>query len=305
VIGRALYRAHIDAFADTLLRLRREWVEQLLSVIVIGIALALPAAAWLAVDNTRAVAANWDGSPRISLYLKPGLSVTKGEALTDTVSKMAGVKRAHFISRSEGLESLKTAMQLGDLLALLDDNPLPHVIEVTPLAASDDGVVTALAGQLGKLSGVERARLDLAWVKRFFALLGMLQRLVVVLAIALGVAVLFVVGSTIRLAISSRRDEIEISKLVGASDAFVRRPLLYFGAQQGLLGGVMACLLLFLSSSLLAGSVERLALLYDSPFRLQGLGVDGALLLLLIGAGLGWSGAWIVSYRQLRAVEPA
>ncbi|MCG2633716.1 MAG: permease-like cell division protein FtsX [Gammaproteobacteria bacterium] len=305
MIGARWLREHLDVLVETLQRLRQDWLEQLLSVAVIGISLALPAAAYLAVENSRSVAESWDGSPRISLYLDAGLSVEKARALTGKIDEMERVDGARFISQSEGLASLEQRMQISDVIGFLEKNPLPHVIEVTPVKTGGDTLAEELLAELGQMAGVERARLDLAWVKRFFALLELAQRLVLVLAAALGVAVLLVVGNTVRLAISSRRTEIEVCKLVGASDAYVSRPLLYYGAMQGFLGAVLAWLLLLLTGGLLSARVERLAQLYESSFQLNGLGFQDGLVLLLGGTLLGLAGAALAVARELRAIQPA
>ena len=154
------------------------------------------------------------------------------------------------------------------------------------------------------LPGVAQAQFDLEWVRRLDAILRLAQRGVLILALLLGIAVLLVVGNTIRLAILSRRAEIEVIKLIGGTDAFIRRPFLYAGLFQGLFGGLLAWILVAASLALLAGPVRDLAGLYGSGFELAGLGLRAGAILLLGGAFLGWTGSRLAVGRHLRAIEP-
>jgi cell division transport system permease protein len=208
-----------------------------------------------------------------------------------------------YISADQALGEFKKLSGFGDAVAVLDKNPLPAVLVVRPKDASPEGA-EALQHQLAGNPAVDQVRLDLQWLRRLTAILDIVRRVTDILAALLALAVMFVVGNTIRLEIGGRRTEIEVSKLLGATDPFIRRPFLYHGAWYGLVGGLIACILVALAVSLVAAPVSRLAGLYGSAYVLQGLGILGALGLIAGGAVLGWVGSWLAVARHLRAIEP-
>lgn len=295
---------HRVALRDSLMRLRQAPVASFLAVAVVGITLALPGGLYLAVINLQRLASGWEGGGQISLFLKRDLTETAARALADAVRREPGVARVDYISREQALAEFKRHSGFGEALTLLERNPLPAVLVVHPAPAYDrPETMRNLAETLGRRAGVELASLDLEWVRRLQAILGLAERFVAILAGLLGLAVLFIVGNTVRLAVLSRREEIEIVKLVGGTDAFIRRPLLYAGLVQGLLGGLMAALLVGAGLLLLAGPAGELAALYGANLEIAGLGLTA---LLLPGAGglLGWIGSWLAAGRHLRAIEP-
>lgn len=295
---------HRVALRDSLMRLRQAPVASFLAVAVVGITLALPGGLYLAVINLQRLASGWEGGGQISLFLKRDLTETAARALADAVRREPGVARVDYISREQALAEFKRHSGFGEALTLLERNPLPAVLVVHPAPAYDrPETMRNLAETLGRRAGVELASLDLEWVRRLQAILGLAERFVAILAGLLGLAVLFIVGNTVRLAVLSRREEIEIVKLVGGTDAFIRRPLLYAGLVQGLLGGLMAALLVGAGLLLLAGPAGELAALYGANLEIAGLGLT---VLLLPGAGglLGWIGSWLAAGRHLRAIEP-
>jgi len=207
------------------------------------------------------------------------------------------------ISKDQGLLEFRRTTGLDDVLKYLSDNPLPTVIVVLP---RDSAATTLplLRERLSALPEVEEAVLDMAWVQRLSALVSLSERGVLVFGTLLALAVLMVVGNTIRLLIENRRDEIVVAKLVGATDAWVRRPFLYTGAWFGLLGGLIAWVLVQISLLLLSQPVDQLAKLYDSQFEVTGLGFVGSLLMILVSILLGLLGAWLAVGRHLKEVEP-
>jgi cell division transport system permease protein len=209
------------------------------------------------------------------------------------------------ITADEALARFREGSGLGDAVDALESNPLPHLVSIRPAAGSDDpDAIEALAERLRALPEADVVQADSDWVRRLFAILAIARRLAALAAGLLAIGVLVIVGNTIRLDIQNRRDEIEVTKLIGGTDGFIRRPLLYGGFWYGLGGGLAALAIVQLGLLVLSGPVERLAGLYGSGFRPLGFGAVGALVLVLLGAGLGWLGSWISATRHLRRIEP-
>ena len=298
------WAAHHQRVArSTLIDLVSNPVSSLMTWLVIGIALGLPAILWVVLQNVSEVSSDWGGKPRVSLYLAEDVSVEVGRTLTQELASEVGVETATFISAGDALREFQARSGFGDVLKTLDRNPLPHVVEVTP----DDPEPLALSALMvtwESLPGVDRVSVDLKWLERLFALLVFAERMVTALASVLGVGVILVMGNTIRLAIENRRQEIEVVKLVGGTDGFVRRPFLYLGFWYGFGGAIFAFVILEISLLMLAGPVELLAQSYRDDFALQGPGVSGSLLLLVTGALLGVLGAVLAVSRHLADIEP-
>ena len=287
-------------------RLRHHPLATFMTVAVIGIALALPAGTLLLVKNAKNLSGNWKGAARISLFLKPGLSDAMVQQLATNVRAQAGVGMVQIITASQSLADFQQRSGFGDAMNLLGSNPLPAVLVIQP---TDDYATPAATQQLGKTLGalpqVDQVRMDIQWLERLQAMLDILRRAVIIIGLLLGLAVVFFVGNTIRLEIENQRTEIEVSKLLGATDRFIRRPFLYHGAWYGLAGGVLAWLLVVIAVLLMAGPVGRLASLYGGQFSLSGLGFEGSVWLLVSGIALGWLGSWLAVARHLRGIEPA
>lgn len=299
-----LAQQHARDLVDSLGRIWRAPVASLLTASVIGITLVLPAALHLVFKNLSALSYGWEGTVQASLFLAEDLDEAAGRRLADRIADRDGVAATEYISREAALAEFRRLSGLDAALDALAENPLPAVIVVRPGGERSAAEIAALVESLGAEPGVARAQLDQAWLRRLYAILGVVERGVTLLAVLLGFAVLFIVGNTIRLDIENRRAEIEVMKLVGAPDAFVRRPFLYSGFWYGLAGGVLAWLLLGLCLLVLAGPVRELAGLYDSDVGLRGLGARGSLLLIAAGVALGWLGSAVTVSRRLRAIEP-
>ncbi|MGE0080025.1 MAG: permease-like cell division protein FtsX [Thiohalomonadaceae bacterium] len=307
-LGTAM-RVYLLRHAQTLLyalgQLSSRPLSTLMTAAVIGIALALPAGLHVLLGNARAVTAGWDGATQISVFLRTEVSEARGRALTDEFRARGDLADAHYVSREAALDEFRRLSGFGEALDALEENPLPAVIVLRPaLAQNDAAAIGRLLAQLRARPEVERAQLDMEWVKRLYAIMDMVRRGVWVLGGLLSLAVLLVVGNTIRLAIQNRRDEIVLTKLIGGTDAFIRRPFLYAGLWYGLAGGALAILLVSASLWLLSGPAQELAALYQSTFRLRGLAPADAGAVLLAGAVLGLAGSWLAVGRHLRDIEP-
>jgi len=276
-----------------------------LTAAVIGIALALPAGLSVMIDNARALSGAWDTALRMSVFMTDAATLADADALAVHLRGMPEVDAVTVVPPDQALAEFRERSGFGDALDLLDGNPLPVVLIVQPgLAAQEIGRLRTLAEGLRSDARVDQVVLDSRWLERFQTMVELVQRGLSVLAVLLALAVMIIVGNTIRLDIQNHRQEIEVIKLVGGTDAFIRRPFLYAGLWYGLLGGLLAFLLVTISLWILAGPVGRLAVLYGSGFQLQGLSLDGFLALLAGGAGLGWVGSWLAVGKHIRAIEP-
>lgn len=303
---RIYFLRHLQVFFYSLGVLSRNPFATLMTAAVIGIALALPSGLHVVLKNAQQLSGGWDGAAQISLFLKRSVGEAEAERLAQQIERLPQVATVTYISRTEALEEFQRLSGFGDALQALKDNPLPSVLVVRPVPAENTPQATAtLLERLGTYPPVDMAQLDMQWVKRLYVIMELVRRGVMVLAILLAVAVLLVVGNTIRLAIQNRRDEIVVMKLIGGTDAFIRRPFLYTGFWYGLFGGLLAWLLVSLSLSILADPVERLAGLYQSRFELRGLDLASIATLLGTSILLGLAGSWLAVGRHLRDIEPS
>ena len=290
---------------DSLQRLLSSFGSSLMTWLVLAIALSLPMTLYVSLENVKQLSRTWDQSSQMSVYLKTGTKDRFADELTSELQTWPQVQAVEYISPERALNEFKASTGLTDVIEGLDTNPLPGVISVIPVLGSQDaGDLEKLEQKLLGLRHVESVQLDLLWVKRLYQFMDLGQRLVWALAALLGLAVLLIIGNTIRLSIESRRDEIRVIKLVGGTDAFVRRPFLYTGIWFGLGGGLIAWVLLSSGLYWLSGPVERLISLYGSEFVLKGLGFSDSLLLIFDGVVLGWLGAWLAVSRHLSRIEP-
>ena len=296
---------HAQALLGSLGRLARQPFATFLTIMVIGIALALPAALYLVVSNMRIVTEGLDDTVQLSVYFRMSTTGPAAKKVATAIAARNDVEEAVLVSPEEGLAEFRKRSGIGEALQALPENPLPWLAKVRPAPPNDTAAaVEALAADLRKLEGVELVEADTAWVRRLHAIEDTMQQLVLLVAAVLAAGVLAVVGNTIRLEINSRRAEIEVTKLVGGSNAFVRRPFLYSGIWQGLGGGLLAVGLLAAGLMALEPFVTRLASAYGAQFALKGLSIREWPLLVGGGALLGFLGAWLAAGYHLRRIEP-
>lgn len=300
------YFAHHQQVAkESLLRLLAAPLSSAMTWLVIAIALTLPVGLYVFLQNAQQLSQEWDDAAQISVYLEHNLNEQQGRKVAQHIESWEGVQQVRYISQDEALEEFKRSSGFGDVLQYLKENPLPAVVVVSPRTDSASLQSTlALLERLQALPDVEQTQLDLQWVDRLFRIMALGQRMALTLGLLLGVAVLLVIGNTVRLAIESRRAEIVVVKLVGATDAFVRRPFLYTGLWYGLGGGLLAWILVNGVIYWLSGSVAELVAAYDGDFSLSGLGFLTTLGLWTFSALLGLLGAWLAVGRHLNKIEP-
>ena len=297
---------HLQMLIASLGYLSRQPFSTLMTSAVIAIALALPSGLYIALDNASQLSAEWDGSTQISLFLKDDVSLKKTEKLAARLKTSKDIEAVSIIDRDQGLKQFQKISGFGDALKFLDDNPLPHVITVQPTAEQQRPEnVVLLVKKLQNEKLVDLAQLDMQWIKRLYTLLELAQRGVWVIGSLLALAVLLIIGNTIRLDIQNRREAIEVSKLIGASDAFIRRPFLYTGVWYGISGGLLAWLLIVVSLGIMAEPVQKLAALYHSSYELIGFSGGDTATLIAISCILGLGGSWLAVGRHLSDIEPS
>jgi cell division transport system permease protein len=302
---RAWLGSHRLECKQSLLRLLSIPGSSVMTWLVIGIALALPAGMYVALDNMERVSAGWDGTARVSLFLSEQVSRKDGQDLAESLLADASIEQTEYISSENALAEFKAISGFGEALDSLNENPLPAVIVIRPAGSIVNALTTsALLEKLESLPQVDMAQLDMEWVQRLYALMELARRAIYALAALLALGVLLITGNTIRLAIENRRDEIVVTKLVGATNAFVRRPFLYTGWWYGLGGGLVAWFIVQVVLQILSGPVVELVGLYEGSFALRGPNFNETLGLWLGGAVLGWAGAWLAVARHLGDIEP-
>lgn len=294
---------HYDSARNSLQRLLSTPLQTLLTLLVVAIALALPAFFFVALGNLETLGQNWQGRPQLSVYLHKDARPEAITAFERKVTSRNDVAEVSYISAAQALVEFERMSGLGSALQTLSENPLPPALIISPADLSPQAL-DSLQSDLGKDPLVETVQLDMDWVLRLNQLLELAGRLVMALGLLLGLGVLLVIGNTIRLAIENRRAEIIVVKLVGGTDGFVRRPFLYTGVWYGLGGGLLALILLLLTVIWLSGPVNSLSSLYESEYQLRGLGFLPSVSLLLIAASLGLAGSWLAVRRHLNAIEP-
>ena len=300
---RAWVENHRASCKDSVSRLVRQPLGSFFTCLVMAVALSLPMGLALLLENVSQLGGSWQRSAQISLFLELDAGDTYGELLRDKIAEHEHVAEVQWISREQALAEFQEQSGLGEALRELPDNPLPGSILVTPEVIDKDTLV-ALLDELKSMPKVQQAQLDLMWIERLAAILQMGEHFIFALSVLLIAALLLVVGNTIRLHIENRRVEIEVIKLVGGTDGYVRRPFLYMGVLYGLAGGILAWLLLAYGLNWLNDSVVQLAQLYGSEFALSGVPVEDGFSLLLGAVLLGYIGAWLAVARHLRELSP-
>ncbi len=296
---------HAQAFFGSLGRLARNPLASTFTLLVIGLALALPLALSLFVSNAQLATGGFANAVDLSVYLKTDVPLAKAQQLAQSARQRTEVAEVTLIPADKALEEFRTYSGFGAALEALKDNPLPHVLHIRPRVASESSAtLETLKRYLAAWPEVDTVQMDSEWVNRFNAILDVMQRLLTMAALLLGCGVLAVIGNTIRLEILNRRAEIEVTKLVGGSNRFVRRPFLYTGILYGLGGALLAWAIVAMAVLILGRPVANLAQLYGSHFALQGPTLQDVGILLGGGTVLGWLGAWISAARHLRSIEP-
>jgi len=303
---RAYFTHHQDAMRATFIRISDDKLQTALTVLVVAIALSLPALLIVGLKNVQSLGERWDTEPKLTIYINARAKQQAIDGLLTDLQSDASVLNARFISSEQALLEFETFAGFGDALAGLASNPLPPAIEITLTNALQSPQAQAeFASNMQNLPIVDEASIDLEWVQRFLSITELISKVVWVIASMLAFGTILVIGNTVRLIIENRKDEIIVTKLVGGTDAFVQRPLIYTGAIYGLLGATLAVIFVWLALALSSGAIQRVAESYGAEFDLYRLGALQTLQILGVGTVIGWLGAMLASNRHLRQIEPS
>jgi cell division transport system permease protein len=295
-------RQHRQAIAAAFGKLAAQKAASALNALVIGIALSLPAGGYALLDSLRSLTLGATLKPQLSVFLRPEVKRADTDVLGAKLKSDPRMSDVRFVSREQALKELQATEGLAEVIGALGSNPLPDAYVLRPKLA-DAAVLDALAAELRAMPGVAHVQLDSAWARRLGALAGTARLAIGLLAALLAFGLVAITFNTIRLQVLTQRAEIEICKLIGATDAFIRRPFFYLGALQGLAGGLVALAILGASLAALNVGVSELASSYGSPFRLAFLGMGDALAVVLFSATLGWFGAYVSVSKYLLEMQ--
>ncbi|MYB89259.1 MAG: cell division protein FtsX [Proteobacteria bacterium] len=303
---RALVREHLRSLVFSLGKLYRHPFASTLTILMIAVALALPACMYLLLDNLQTVTEKWDDSGQITLFLNVDSSEAEIKALRTRLAELKEIESIKYVSAQQALAEFRKLSRLEYLIEGLEENPLPPTLTLIPFEqAKQAGQLDRLVQDLGTYPQVDHVQLDLQWLQRLQAITEVVHRAITILGITLAISVLLVVGNSIRLDIENRREEIEVAKLIGATNRFVRRPFLYGGMWYGLLGGSLALLLVLLVLYVIEAPAQHLIGLYNSNFELIFPDLRQGLALIATSIVLGLLGSWLAVGRHIVRIEPS
>lgn len=296
---------HVHGLISSLGRLTRTPFTSVMTIVVLSISISLAAAFYIVVANLQQMTGNLQASNQMSLFLKDNVSEAAAQKLAEQFGAHPNVESASVITKQQALSEFKAHSGFGDALQALDTNPLPNLIQIMPKNALEDSrSIDDLLAEFRQMPQVEFVQIDMQWVSRLQAVMVIAARSVTIVSILLGLAVVFITGNTIRLELQNRRDEVYISKLVGATNAFIQRPFLYAGFWLGFIAGGIAWLIVTIMLLIVEGPVEKLSMLYNSSFELKFIDFSEFFLLLMMSSSLAVLGSWAVLHYQLRQIKP-
>jgi len=296
---------HLQSLQFSLGKLYQAPATTMMTIAVIGITLSLPGGFYLFLKNIDAISGDFRSSSQISLFLTLDLSDRQARALEQDVAGMTDVLSTTFISRQQALAAFRQDSGFGKSIDTLSSNPLPHTIIVEPRPEADTFAVRNLLNGLQAMPEVDIAKMDTEWLERLYTILEIARRSVAMITILFACAVLLIIGNTIRLDIQNRYQEIIVTKLIGATDAFIRRPFLYGGVWYGLFGGLFSWLIVEMGYLVISGPLNRLNLLYQADLSFITFSLHDFIVLLSSSSLLGLAGSWIAVARHLRQIEPS
>ncbi|MCW8109254.1 permease-like cell division protein FtsX [Alteromonas ponticola] len=298
--------SHLRQALNSLGELWRQPTASIMTVAVLGLSITLPSTLYILVKNTEKISAGWDQASEISLFLTAQTTAGNAQQLLARLSTWEEIDSTVYVPADDALKEFQQLSGLGDAVAYLEANPLPDVILVRPTEKfAGPTAAAALLEKLKQQREVDIGKLDIEWLERLYALLDIARELVSLIGILLFLAVVLIIGNTIRLNILNKRDEIVVMKLIGATDSFIHRPFLYTGFWYGLLGGLLAWLAVIIILWWMDSSIEAFAALYQKDFDITGLTGTALLTMLALSVGLGLLGSMIAVQRHVREIEPS
>ena len=295
---------HLQSMIFSLGKIYHAPTTTIMTVAVIGITLSLPAGFYVFLKNIDAMSGDFRSTTQITLYLGLKTDEKTARALQREIEIGEQVQSTKFISRDDAIESFRQSSGFGKSIDTLSSNPLPHTIIVEPSAGIDTFAIKNLLNALQAIPEVDIAKLDTEWLERLYVMLEIAQRSVAIITILFAFAVLLIIGNTIRLDIQSRYQEIIVTKLIGATNAFIRRPFLYGGIWYGLFGGISSWIIVEIGYLAISGPLNRLSLLYQAELVFVTFSVHDFIILLLSSTSLGLVGSWIAVAKHLNQIEP-
>ncbi|WGS84174.1 permease-like cell division protein FtsX [Methylomonas sp. UP202] len=296
---------HAHGLFSSLGRLTRSPFTSAMTVLVLAIAVSLSGGFYIGVANIQQLTGNLESSNQMSLFLHDNVTDAAGQKLVEQLRQNPSVDAVKLITKQQALDEFKANSGFGDALNALEQNPLPSVIQVQPKHTLESNAdIETLMAEFKQLPQVDFVQVDMQWVARLQTIMTIASRGVMLVSLLLGFAVTFITGNTIRLELQNRQDEVYISKLVGATNAFIQRPFLYTGFWLGFIAGFLGWLIVTVMLLILESPVEKLSVLYNSAFELLFLSFGEFLLLLTISSALAVCGAWVVLHYQLRLLKP-
>ncbi len=297
---------HAQSLIQALMQQLRSPFSSLLTYGVIAIALTLPTGLYLIADSVKSMNQQWNESAQISLFSKKSVSLPKIQGLADRLRKHPLVAHVKLMTSKQALAEYKEIYKGRNTLQLLGEkNPFPSILIISLNAAlANPESIEKFANKLQQHGETQTILLDTLMVKRLSKLIEIVNRTVLVLVIIFAVGIFLIVGNTIRLEILNRKDEIIVTKLIGANNGYIRRPLLYSGLWYGVIGGIFACIITIISTVYLKTPIAEFSQLSEARFQLSILDANAILIIIALGASLGWLGSWMASYRHLRQIEP-
>lgn len=294
---------HLTCCYTEAVRLARQPLGSLLTVAAIGLALALPAGLSAVLQNMEGLAAAWGEARSFSIYLKPNVSVAVAEQLAGNLQRNPAVGEVRRISPGEALAIMEGRAEFAAAIETLEENPLPWTLVVAPAPGAPENEFLALRDTAETLEEVDQVRADTQWLQRMSAILTLAGQAMLLVLVMVLVALVVIIGNTVRLEVQRQRDAVEVMSLLGASRGYLRRPFLYQGFWYGMGGGLLAIVLVRLGLWTLGGPFADLMTLYQSDRGLSGASWQQELLVLGVGALTGWLGAWRAVAGQLRTIE--
>lgn len=285
--------------------LKNKPLATFLTVMVIAISLTLPSVCYMVYKNVSQAAAQYYPSPQLTVYLDKSLDDDAAQRVVNALQNEAGVEKVNYLSRDEALGEFRNWSGFGGALDMLEENPLPAVVMVDPkVDFQSTQQLNTLRDRVAHVPGVDEVRMDDSWFARLAALTGLVGRVSAMIGVLMVAAVFLVIGNSVRLSIFSRRDTINVQKLIGATDGFILRPFLYGGALLGFSGAFLSLILSEILAMRLSSAVTQVAQVFGAQFSLRGLGFDECLLLLLVASMIGWVAAWLATVQHLRHFTP-
>lgn len=303
---RSYARDHLRGMVFSLGKLYRQPLATTFTLLMIAVALALPASLYVLLNNLQAITQQWDDAGQITLFMKTDTNEDAIKLLRNRLQDHTAIENVKYVSPNEAIKEFEERSEFGHLLDGLESNPLPPILIITPTASvkQTEGL-NALVSEFQKMATVEYVQLDIEWLHRLQVITKIVRRIITVIGIMLAVSVFLVVGNSIRLDIENRREEIEVTKLIGATDRFIRRPFLYGGMWYGLLGGLIALFLVLTVLLVIKQPAQNLVRLYDSNFQLMLPSFKQCLGLIATSICLGFIGSWLAVGRHISVIEPS